>query len=323
LPPSEGPDQTNLRSVPRIAEPDVVAPAADDVEPDLVKASRKAMSSARADEERQFLVAPANRRCLTMVVTAEQVDRALGIWTAVISALAANKVAVRVTRRDSPSAHSAGPQRWPWTTKAQVGDHVLELAVVERFRGKRQAVPEERRRWAWSNGTEMVYIPTGELHFRVLGLEGTGARQKWTDSSRGKLEPQAPSIVRGVLLAGVALQRREAERRRREAEWERQRKLAAERAERDRQELQRRAHAIAMMRRWEAAERLRRFAEAAETAAANRDEDLSEWLAWARSYADAMDPLRAGDLLSNLVEHRPEQWFEREVAAFEGRQRLA
>jgi MoxR-like ATPase len=99
----------------------------------------------------------------------------------------------------------------------------------------------------------------------------------------------------------VVLKERRAERER----WERARQEAerrrAEQRLRDEEFQQKRDHLFALTRRWEAAERIRRFVDAAAQRAQERGDDLEHWLEWAGRYADTLDPLTSADDLDALL----------------------
>lgn len=103
------------------------------------------------------------------------------------------------------------------------------------------------------------------------------------------LSRRAAEAIRSAKLAEQERLRQESERRRREEELRRQRLEEKARAE----------HGAALAKdlrdmaaRWSETAVLRRFIAAAEVAFGDRrTPDVDAWLAWARAFADELDPL--------------------------------
>jgi hypothetical protein len=135
-----------------------------------------------------------------------------------------------------------------------------------------------------------------EVHGPLKGRQSVwGDRRSWTLEERlphvfREIEERVTLLDRWDEQLRVERERRaEAERRRveeRERTW---RRLMAEARERF-DETERAKHLRGQIARWEEAERIRRFSAAAE-AAHPTSSDVDEWLAWARSFADRLDPL--------------------------------
>jgi len=131
------------------------------------------------------------------------------------------------------------------------------------------------------------------------------------DTKSLPLEHQLSRFVR-VLFAEAARLRQERsaveERERREEEERRH----EEQAERERVEEQRRRRTLGRMAsQWRRSQSLLLFVDACARAASDAgitaDDRLSEWLIWARAYAESLDPLRSTDsLLAGLATPSPE-----------------
>lgn len=133
---------------------------------------------------------------------------------------------------------------------------------------------------------EPSMLPSGKLAMEVSGDGRFRAQRRWADRARWSLEDRL-----GDVLAAAEAQARVKEERRRAAEDARQqRRDAWEKAmdaARSRFQHQCRTNALVeQVESWELANKIRDFCRAAEaTGSASAD-----WLAWARSHADDVDP---------------------------------
>ena len=75
---------------------------------------------------------------------------------------------------------------------------------------------------------------------------------------------------------------------------EQRRRLAQQEKDRVRRERERRRDLHRMARDWRSADEIRQFVQAVEAAVLDdsRTEAFTEWLRWARGYAEALDPVR-------------------------------
>ena len=124
-----------------------------------------------------------------------------------------------------------------------------------------------------------------------------GIKKRWSDGKRGRIEDHFSGILATLPLLAEALGRQAAEARQREIE-------AAERARRYEEEQRRQRYQQACLEQLEKAadrhakaEQIRRLVDAAERSAAVSGPEstrTSDWLSWARSCADKLDPLHRG-----------------------------
>jgi hypothetical protein len=131
---------------------------------------------------------------------------------------------------------------------------------------------------------------TGRLQMQlVTGYSRRSA--KWADRKTTTLEEELPALLREIEVRAVEDERRRHEEKHKAAErelaWQAAMKKARERhAENYRSETLR-----AEIAQWSEAQRIRAYCSAIESSHPDVSETL-EWIAWARSHADALDPLQ-------------------------------
>lgn len=141
------------------------------------------------------------------------------------------------------------------------------------------------------------HLPSGELTLQLARWSSFGIKKRWSDGKRGRIEDHFSGILATLPLLAEALGRQAAEARQREIE-------AAERARRYEEEQRRQRYEQACLEQLEKAadhhakaEQIRRLVDAAERSAAVSGPEstrTSDWLSWARSCADNLDPLHRG-----------------------------
>lgn len=194
----------------------------------------------------------------------------------------------------------------------------------------------ELRRSPWKQFPKFDSVPSGRLHLTVerdgsheVRIDRNSSRYErngdsWSDEKRKPLERQIDEIARAI-KAGVvddadAIEREK--QRRAEAHEAHEREEAAQRQAWE--EIRKRARAKALLelrertftrafQAWQGAQELRAFANQLETEATKQNlltqrPQLQEWLQWARTRADEMDPI------ANL-EHLDDDVFDAEPSA--------
>jgi hypothetical protein len=160
---------------------------------------------------------------------------------------------------------------------------------------------------------------TGELKLELFCERYwifSGRQSRWSDRQSWRLEERLPHLFRELAERVVEAKRvaeeerikaeQAAEAARREAE-ERERKwheLMAQAKERL-IEAHRAKHLSAQADSWHAADRLRRYCDALESAHGD-DSEAAEWIAWARAFADRIDPLTEPPKIPDPPEPTPE-----------------
>jgi hypothetical protein len=131
---------------------------------------------------------------------------------------------------------------------------------------------------------------TGRLRLEIVGYSGAGRQVKWADRKAGTVEQRLPEVLRELEIRASerAERRREAERR--EVEQKRRWSNALDDARAQYLEHRRSEALTDQVRRFEAAQAIRTYCDAAEAAYPN-DQPTAEWASWARRYASDLDPL--------------------------------
>jgi hypothetical protein len=227
---------------------------------------------------------------LDLRVSKRMLGRALRIMDALVKALEARGVAVEIPRRG-----------WPKRACAVVGEAVIEMRLWERSRrSERELTAEERRKPPHMIYDRYVYTPSGELNFKISGAFFHGVKENWTEKASKPIEEQLNEIVAAIqTAANIALkklQKDEEEKRLREEALLRQQEEArlrqAEEARQKELEVQ--------SQNWVKSQNLRAFLRACKDMMTERSGCLApdgagaEWLRWAYSHADRLDPLKNG-----------------------------
>jgi hypothetical protein len=179
-------------------------------------------------------------------------------------------------------------------------DETIEIELREGLnrREKQFSAAElrEREKSSWlRDRKEFEFYPSGNFVFTILTYCGEGVRKVWSDGKRQRLENCLNSIIAGLGTAaeGVKAHRLELER------WEHERQERElkrwEEEERRRKEEEKIKHLEKLLANWNQSQKIRQFLTEVERAAMlNEDKNtanLTDWIAWARDYADSIDPI--------------------------------
>lgn len=241
-------------------------------------------------------VVPGHVSSVYIHVTPKLLARALRIMDALVKAVEARGAKVSAGEPDQPGFCVELPgERIPILLEESVTRtrHVLTEAE--------QRHPYRAPRWD--------YAPTGKLKIVLQEWTREYLRKRWTDSSRRRLEDALNDVVLGVVVVADAKRARrlEEERRARERLDAERRRIDAER--RHREEMERRQALERQVESWTKARQVREFIDEVERRAKTKGKptepgtELGEWIAWARRYADRLDPLKPPSELGD--EHRP------------------
>ncbi|WP_303292339.1 hypothetical protein [Marinobacter sp. SS5-14b] len=237
-------------------------------------------------------------------VTHGALDRALLIGDALIKAFECRGIKVWVDAEKN-------------LTLVGLGETALALRISEHVtRTKHEVTAAEKKaidRWrssshGWGIGNEYPgppdydYHPTGKLTISI----GAYPSRNWGDTPKTSLEQRLHQVVAGALdlIEEYRIQAEKQERRRRA--WQ-------ETKDRYDRQIALRKHEQSQVARlkvnaaqWQESERLRQYIEAVERSATRNgklDEELADWLSWARIKADCIDPLIA---VSDIILDSPE-----------------
>ncbi|MEV0065656.1 hypothetical protein [Amycolatopsis sp. NPDC050768] len=171
-------------------------------------------------------------------------------------------------------------------------DGCVQTVTMDEEKTAQEALPTldelaAKKMYSWQRVSPQIsMVPSGKLAISVGGEGPYRTQRRWADRKRWTLEDRL-----GDVLSTVELQAREKEERRRDDdERTRQRQSAWEQAMTDARRQFRRDQRAALLatqvEAWELADRIRAFCQAA-----NRSgHGDGDWLAWARAYADEIDP---------------------------------
>ncbi len=250
----------------------------------LTEKTLVALEKGKADEK--GIIQPRNKISFDIAVTREQVERACRVMDALVKALEARGYLVSVAGH--PMAK----------TTVNVDGESFEFGIDEKV-GRSDHLPtkEERARYGTSYWRipKYDYEPTGLLFLRIRNAP-YGCRQQWADGKRQKIEHCLGEFVLGLRAAAQREKELREERRLREIAWAEEQK--------QREELQRLARLEKMRAEkltkdaadWELANRIRGYIHELESRFGTVD-GLTEWIEWAKGYADKIDPLMRPDEL--------------------------
>lgn len=289
--PAGKPEGTSERTpaTPRPAEDSIPVPDRLTRPHPLIRLSRAALRRGKVDEYR-VLRPDWKERCLHIRVAKTSLSRALRIMDALIKALDARGLPVRLAD-DAKQG-----------TYAEVGGEKVQIVLEEAIH-RTEHVPtqkeiEEQKRWSWNHPKPWDFAPTALLRLRIKEVTGDRSRKLWSDGKRRRLEELLSDFLGGIRTAAEAKRRQREEWEREQREW---REAAERQAELERQRREEEARRQVLERQtelWLKTQNLRAYIDAVERAATNRGTsagpgtELQRWLGWARKHADRLDPLK-------------------------------
>jgi len=244
----------------------------------LVKQTRDDLRSSNTSEYGVFW---RGNGCLDLRVSPASLNRALRILDAFI------KTAEDLGWNTSIGGHDDRD------TFFAVSGEKIEFGIEEKVRRTEHAVtPQETRKKARGEYVREVrwdYIPKGKLTLRIKEYQAGGLRKTWSDTSRMQLEDKladALDEVRRYSARKIADRREQARKAQEKAAI--QTRLAEFQRRRD-AEKRRIAQLEIDAVTWQKSQLIRSFVEATRQAGIHDE----EWMRWALSHADQVDPLRA------------------------------
>jgi hypothetical protein len=290
------------------AEAAIAVPATLDQPHKLVAMSAKLLQRAKAING---VVRCHDRRCLDITVSPAALDRALRIVDAVLRALGDRGVRVEVTdvRPDDPRRggyyHERKDEVPSNVTRVQVGGEWIRFAVTEKVAHQRPPPPPAPKHlrgidadwWQRTHRPPTEYVPTGQLTLAILNIAHLRVPASWRDGKRQRVEDCLNAFVASLYLVADAIKahRVQQERWRQEAEEEQTRQWEERR--RREEEAKRAKQLEEAIAQWRLVRDVRAYvAEARQMVADAKltitpDGPLDEWLKFASSYADKVDPL--------------------------------
>jgi hypothetical protein len=149
--------------------------------------------------------------------------------------------------------------------------------------------------WTPSGGYESTRISlsdyeanaTGRLCLELCGYDAHQRVHRWADRQRHRLDDKLGDLLYEIELRSLEAGETREEEERRQVEREQAWRLAIDRATTQAIEQQHVDALLGQIDRWERAERIRAWCSAAEPAATTPS--ATDWLKWARNYADTID----------------------------------
>lgn len=236
----------------------------------------------------QHLLVPSGKKILDLSVSLGTADRAMGIYNALITALA--------SRGWSLAVESATEQdRTFYRTVATVRDERIPVAIEERIE-RTERKPDPKAKYP-TYGKQWDYHTTGKLWLYMTLPYGTArVRGRWSDGAKHRVEDHLNDFIVGLVAASEAIKQKRVEDEAREREWEARRKREEAAEERRKAEAARIRALTVDMKAWRRAANVREYAaalrKAAEAASLMGEEsEFAWWVEWVESYAERIDPL--------------------------------
>ena len=218
------------------------------------------------------------RQIIDINVSQGTVHRALRIMDALIKAIETRGGQIEIKDRK---------------TYCRFNEAKVQFSVWEKINRTEREVSEKERRESYSLD-RWIFTPTGQLTLRID--EHYVGRTSWKDKPTKTLEEQLNDVMVGLITASKIIRERDLEwERKRQRELEEQQRRA-ELARLQQIENERRRKLNLMVGSWIQSTNIRRFLVECEKILSNvgsiqSDTVESRWLAWARSYAEEIDPL--------------------------------
>ncbi|MGM0554992.1 MAG: hypothetical protein ACQEVA_01300 [Myxococcota bacterium] len=263
----------------------------------LVKRTKRALE--RSEPGPYARLHPGGADTLNVSVGRPSVDRASRIMDALLKALDERGYGVVVEKNRRGEKQSV----------VKIGDESVAFEMTERAREevrelKTTGREATSRRFALAIGrdpTVREHFPSGELTLRITTRSYRhDIRRTWSDGKKQRVESCLNDFIVSVVKTGAGLRQRreeqnEAARRRkveeaREAEEDKARQIRERELEEERRRL---AELESKADAWHRARRIRAYIDAvlAQRGEGEEDRELAEWITWAKSQADEIDPL--------------------------------
>lgn len=248
----------------------------------LVRKTKSAFSEKRVDQYGRMY--SLEKEILNISVGLKSFDRALRVMDALIKALDAKGIEVRVLSSKYWQGES-------WRTAAIVNDEEVIFKMEEP--SVRVEVPKnEKDKWSYRTHD---YKPSGRLKL-TIEVWGIDEFQKvWSDTEKHPIETKLDSFIQGLVLMSGGIKKQNLKRAEEDRRREEQKRLWAEEAEKEKREQKKIQDLLEKTKRWKESQDIMAFLAAMESQYSNRniaaDIETREWLDWAREYAFSISPL--------------------------------
>ncbi len=231
-----------------------------------------------------------DRRALDISVSEASLPRALRIMNALVKALDARGMHLRV--------EPDGKRHTCLTLQGQV----LAIRLVESISRTERELTEKERQEIKKYGHAYLpnrysYEPMNMLKLGIIGTYHSDFHKTVADGKRQRVEQRLNEFVVKLEEEAVRRKRHEEHLERQHRIWEKQERRRREREERKRKEIERLKALEEEARNWKRAEDIRAYVAAVEAKTTREhgrigpDSELGQWIAWARHKADWIDPL--------------------------------
>jgi len=259
---------------------------------DLVTRTEKLLASGKENEKK--LVVPKDGTLSHLLVSREQMARALRIMNALFLAL-------------EERGHSIS---WPKEEEAAltlgIDGETVRFCVLEITESLQHVLTPAEQKYPW-RAPKWDYKLTGKLRFRMDNLPySAGVRGTWSDGKCQRLEKCIGDFIVGLRIAAAAIRKNRQEIEERERRWEEERKQQEEQRRRAAEHKRKAEFVTELMRNWEEAQKVRTFAKALAESSSKLElsdeqkSDIQQVVHWTTAYAELIDPLI--DLTDSIAE---------------------
>jgi len=269
---------------------------------ELVRNSRKLLSSGHVSEYGRLFKRVADGKCLDVHVSRQALDRTLLLFDAILNILEKHKFAIKTT--DDRGQHGiylirdGVEMKLSAFEKSTRSDHIPTAKELQK-----------EKEYGWSSYPKWDYAPSGEIEL-VLSRWPLNHRH-WKDLKSCSLEERVTDIVCEIIESNELLRIEHAKReeiRRREVE---ERRLAEIRRPVEAEELKCRQELIQRAVDWDTAAKIRSYLkvwiDSVEELPADDTtrEKMADWIQWSSTNADLIDPIKNGaqsDLMDTVLD---------------------
>lgn len=254
----------------------------------LTKKTLASFNKAKTDE-REILLSR-NKVHLDIHVTQDCLDRACLIMDTLIKEIESRGFkALTISDR-------------PLKTVIEVDGEPIEISLDEIVRRTDyKPTAEEKKRYKERSWMLPRYDhhPTGNLSLNIRDWQAP--RKKWSDGKRQNLENCLGPFIQSLRETASCIKAARKQHRLDQIRWAEEKKLREERERLARIEKKKAEKLMADTNDWHQAERLRVYIAQVE-ALPEINEALSEWIDWAKSYAEKIDPINNPETLQLIID---------------------
>ena len=212
--------------------------------------------------------------------------------------------ALRILDALVKAAESAGWQAHGEYAGENPASHLLiegeeiPFRITEKVTREEKAIPESELS---ITDSKYRYHSTGRLHFKLsFQHPSPPGQKKWAEDQTGELERMLPSILERAYESAYDLKETRCKHKRRARKREKKRKARKEKKKRREEEKRQRKTLEETASQWSKSQDLREYIEEVrrrvdeEPLTEEKREKVEEWLEWAETHADRIDPLSDG-----------------------------